>query len=72
MQNKSGSLVNKREAIESYRKMQEALEAGISIEECTNITFKAIQAEQFYVLTHPEYNPYIQARMEHILQQTNP
>jgi hypothetical protein len=52
--------------------MQEALDAGISIEECTDITFKAIQNEQLYVLTHPEYNPYIQARMEHILQQTNP
>jgi NAD(P)-dependent dehydrogenase (short-subunit alcohol dehydrogenase family) len=72
LQNKSGSLVNKKEAVESYRKMQEALDAGISIEECTDITFKAIQNEQLYVLTHPEYNPYIQARMEHILQQTNP
>ncbi len=72
LQNKPGSLVHKREAVESYRKMQEALEASISIEECTDITFKAIQDEQFYVLTHPEYNPYIQARMEHILQQTNP
>lgn len=72
LQNKPGSLVNKREAVESFRKMQEALEAGISIQECTDITFKAIQDEQFYVLTHPEYNLYIQARMEHILQQTNP
>ena len=72
LQNKPGSLVNKREAVESFRKMQESLEAGISIQECTDITFKAIQDEQLYVLTHPEYNPYIQARMEHILQQTNP
>jgi len=72
LQNKPGSLVNKREAVDAYRKMQESLEAGISIEECTDITFKAIQDEQLYVLTHPEYNSNIQERMEHILQGTNP
>ncbi|MEP6895638.1 MAG: SDR family NAD(P)-dependent oxidoreductase [Chloroflexota bacterium] len=72
LQNKPGSLLNKREAVESYRKMQEALEAGISIKECTDITFKAIQDEQLYVLTHPEYNPNIQTRFQHILHETNP
>jgi len=72
LQNQHGSLINKREAVESYKWMQESLEAGISIEECTDITFKAIQDEQLYVLTHPEYNPAIQKRMEHILGQTNP
>jgi len=72
LQNKPGNTVNKQEAIESYRRMQEALEAGISIEECTEQLFKAIQNEQLYVLTHPEYNPLIQERMENILGQKNP
>jgi len=72
LQNKPGSLVNKQEAIESYRRMQEALEAGISIEEVADHVFKAIENEQLYVLTHPEYNPYIQKRMENILGQKNP
>lgn len=72
LQNQPGSLPNRRAAMESYRKMQEALEAGISIEELTDHVFKAIENEQFYVLTHPEYNDHIQKRMDHILGQKNP
>lgn len=72
LQNKPGSLVNKQEAVESYGRMQEAMEAGISIKEVANHVFKAIENEQLYVLTHPEYNPLIQERMENILGQKNP
>jgi NAD(P)-dependent dehydrogenase (short-subunit alcohol dehydrogenase family) len=72
LQNKPGNVTNRRAALESYRKMQEAIEAGISIEECTEYLFKALQTEQLYVLTHPEFTPTIQNRMENIVQQKNP
>ena len=72
LQNKPGAISNKRAALDSFRKMQEALEAGISIQEFANHVFNAIQNEQFYVLTHPEHMPEIQERMDHILRQENP
>ena len=52
--------------------MQESLEAGISVEECTEQLFKAIEDEQFYVLTDQKYLPRIRERMENILRQKNP
>jgi len=30
--------------------------------------FAAIRAERFWILTHPEFNPYIHRRTEYILQ----
>jgi len=34
--------------------------------------FKAIQDEQFYILTHDEYDGAIRSRMENILARRNP
>jgi len=34
--------------------------------------FRAIRDEKFYILTHPEFKPAIQLRMEDILQERNP
>ena len=72
LQNKPGVSVNKRAALEAYREMQKALEAGISIEEVADHLFKALKNEQFYVLTHPEYLLNIKERMENFLEQKNP
>lgn len=72
LQNKPGVIVNKRAALEAYREMQKALEAGISIEEVADHLFKALENEQFYVLTHPEYLLNIKERMENFLEQKNP
>ena len=72
LKNKPGSLINKEEAFELYKRMQESLEAGISVEECTEQLFKAIEDEQFYVLTDQKYLPRIRERMENILRQKNP
>lgn len=69
LKNKPGSVTNKRAAVEAYREMLKGLEAGISIQEVADHLFKAMEDEQLYVLTHPEYNPYIQERMENILGQ---
>ncbi|MBN2046170.1 MAG: hypothetical protein JW757_14195 [Anaerolineales bacterium] len=37
-----------------------------------DLVFEAIRAEQFYIFTHPEFNPAVQRRVEAILQQHNP
>jgi hypothetical protein len=52
--------------------MKESLEAGMSIQELTDHVFRAIEDEQFYVLTHPEYVPNIQKRFDNIVQRKNP
>jgi len=62
----------RREDLEAYRRMEAALEAGMSIEDFAEHTFQAIQKEQLYVLSHPEYRNEIQERMDNILQQKNP
>lgn len=65
-----GSL--RREDLEAYRRMEAALEAGMSVEELADNLFQAIREEQFYVLSHPEHMAEIRERMENILQQKNP
>lgn len=59
-------------AKETYQRMQESIEAGMSIQELANHVFRAIEDEQLYVLTHPEYIPRIQKRFDNIVQQKNP
>lgn len=72
LKNKPGSVVDKRQRVESYREMQAAIETGMSVQELADHVFRAIENEQLYVLTHPEVTPYIQERMDNILQQKNP
>ncbi len=67
-----GTAAPSPEAKESYKRMQESLEAGMSIQELAERLFHAIEEEQLYVITHPEYFPRIQKRFENILQQKNP
>ncbi|MFC2037632.1 SDR family NAD(P)-dependent oxidoreductase [Chloroflexota bacterium] len=55
-----------------FQGMHQAVEAGMSPALVADKLFAAIRNEQFYVLTHPEYNPAIRARMESILQGTHP
>lgn len=55
-----------------FQKMKESVENGMSIQELTDHVFSAIQNEQLYVLTHPDYIPRIQKRFDNIVQQRNP
>ncbi len=52
--------------------MREAAQAGLSPQQVSDQVFDAIRNEQFYILTHPEYNSAIRERVENILQQRNP
>jgi NAD(P)-dependent dehydrogenase (short-subunit alcohol dehydrogenase family) len=64
------SMSPEREAV--IQEMRQAAQAGMSPQQVTDYVFKAIRAEQFYILTHPELNSEVQKRMEDILQQRNP
>jgi NAD(P)-dependent dehydrogenase (short-subunit alcohol dehydrogenase family) len=46
--------------------------AGMLPAEVAEKVFAAIQNEQFYIFPHPEFLPFVRARMEAILEQKNP
>jgi NAD(P)-dependent dehydrogenase (short-subunit alcohol dehydrogenase family) len=72
LQNKPGSIQDKRKRVAAYREMKEAMETGMSVQAMTEYIFRAVENEQLYVLSHPEVTPYIQERMDNILRQKNP
>jgi NAD(P)-dependent dehydrogenase (short-subunit alcohol dehydrogenase family) len=50
-----------------------AVESGrLSAAQVAQMTFEAIAADRFYVLTHPQILPTVQLRFEDIVQQRNP
>lgn len=57
---------------EIMQEIRQALRAGLSIEEVSDHVFKAIKEEKFYILTHPEYKPYIKTRFDDILDGRDP
>jgi len=72
LKNKPGSVADKRQRVESFREMQEAMDKGMTVEELTTHVFQAIEQDQLYILSHPDVTPYIQERMNNILLQKNP
>ena len=52
--------------------MSQAVETGMSPAKVAEHVFSAIKEDKFYILTHPEFNPAIQTRMENVLQGRNP
>jgi NAD(P)-dependent dehydrogenase (short-subunit alcohol dehydrogenase family) len=56
-------------AVKAYR---QAIEAGMSPDEVADRVFQAIRDGQFYILTHPEFTPLIEARMAALLHGQNP
>lgn len=72
LQNEPGNLPPGPEQEAIVQSMHEAAQAGLSPRQVSDHVFNAIRSEQFYILTHPEFNSVIQQRMENILQQRNP
>ena len=53
--------------------ISKAVEGGkLSAAEVARLTFEAIAADRFYVLTHPQILPTVQLRFDDIVQQRNP
>ncbi|SES63404.1 Short-chain dehydrogenase [Natronincola peptidivorans] len=61
---------------ESYRaglaKAEHVITTGIPITSVAQSIFTAIEEEQFYILTHPQYNPVIGLRVKTMLEGKNP
>lgn len=54
-------------------RVRKAVEAGkLSATEVAQITMDAIKADRFYILTHPQIKPAIEARMHDILEERAP
>ena len=51
---------------------QAALEASMPPAQVADIVFEAIEKEQFYILTHPEWTEVIQLRTDKLLRMENP
>jgi NAD(P)-dependent dehydrogenase (short-subunit alcohol dehydrogenase family) len=60
------------EQIEAWNAMKEKLEAAMSPEAVADEVFSAIREEKFYILTHPEYTPAIEARLADALAGASP
>ncbi|MGE5604230.1 MAG: hypothetical protein ACM3YE_00880 [Bacteroidota bacterium] len=52
--------------------IRNAVQNGIAPEKIADLTFEAIQNNQFYILPDPETKPAVKNRMEGILNETNP
>ncbi|MFH2012064.1 MAG: SDR family NAD(P)-dependent oxidoreductase [Pseudomonadota bacterium] len=50
----------------------QSLKEGMSPQQLADHIFQSIRDEKFYILSHPEWKPKIQLRMEDILQGRNP
>ena len=48
------------------------IETGVSPESIADRVFEAIQANQFWILTHPDFDPIIKGRSDAILARKNP
>jgi NAD(P)-dependent dehydrogenase (short-subunit alcohol dehydrogenase family) len=51
---------------------RQAVQAGMSPSTVAEQIFSAIREDKFYILTHPEFRPNIQERMQNILKEHNP
>ena len=57
----------------AHAAITKAVEGGrLSAAQVAQMTFEAIAADRFYVLTHPQILPTVQLRFDDILQQRNP
>ena len=52
--------------------MRQGVQAGMPPAHVAEAVFKALRADKFYILTHPEYKERVRTRMEDILQDRNP
>jgi len=72
LENEPGNVLITPESLAVIQSMIQAIETGMSPHQVADDVFKAIINEQFYILTHPDFNPEIQKRMENIINLHNP
>jgi NAD(P)-dependent dehydrogenase (short-subunit alcohol dehydrogenase family) len=57
---------------ESSETLRQLIETGMAPLQVAEQVFDAIKKERFYILPHPEWKPFVQKRMEDIMQDRNP
>jgi NAD(P)-dependent dehydrogenase (short-subunit alcohol dehydrogenase family) len=72
LQDDPADIVVTPEMMATFEEYIRACEAGMSPDVVADQVLQAIRDEAFYILTHPEFTPYVQARMEALLQGQNP
>lgn len=70
LQNEPTPLTPEREA--GLAAFKTALEASMPPSQVADVVFDAIEKEQFYILSHPEWLEAVQLRTERLLRQENP
>ena len=55
-----------------FEMLKQVLATGMPPEEVADLVVQAIKGDRFYVLTHPDMTPAVQARMTAIVEGTNP
>jgi short-subunit dehydrogenase len=58
------------QAVEQF--IRQDLQAGMSRQQVADCVFNAIREAKFYIITHPDWKPAVQLRMEDILQERSP
>ena len=71
-QNEPGNMPITPEGLAIIQSMIQAVETGMSPIQVADDVFNAIKNDQFYILTHPDFNPEIQKRTDNILNLHNP
>ena len=72
LQNERSATEVTPEMVAAYEAQRQALEAGMSPDQVADQTFQAVGDGRFYILTHPELTPLIEARMRAIVNGQNP
>jgi NAD(P)-dependent dehydrogenase (short-subunit alcohol dehydrogenase family) len=60
------------ETLAMMQQFQQSVETGMAPEVLADHVFKAIKDDQFYIIPNPEYIPIFKARMDAIVQVSNP
>ena len=71
-QNNLAEIVITPEMEATLREFQEAVENGLSPDVVADTVFQAVHNNRFYILTHPEFTPIVEARLNAITMGMNP
>ncbi|QGU00168.1 hypothetical protein SYNTR_1574 [Candidatus Syntrophocurvum alkaliphilum] len=52
--------------------MEQSVTGGMATDKAVEIIIKAVEDDEFFIMTHPEYKPIIEMRMKNILEQNRP
>lgn len=72
LQNDPNEVSDNEDVQKMMQFLKDAIEQGISPEECADVLFKGISDKQLYVLTETRAAPIFERRMQNILKQQNP